>query len=411
MIIVAMGRGVQEARPEGTLKKHEGVDADNRRAPLPALTSLRFFAAAEVLIYHALGSTDLSPHFVRNLFSAGYQAVTFFFILSGFILTYAYTGRTEHDYLNVSTRSFWRARIARIAPAYYFALLLGLPAFLYGAFIAKIVSIEHLILGLALVPTFMQAWCPPAAFLWNGPAWSLSVEFFFYAIFPVLACLVSRLPRGLFFALAFALVVATAVARATMQTSLEFPADPVARANFEGYFPIFHLPQFIFGMALARVYLFGPIISARLHAGMLYVGAGLLIVLFGFRSDLPEWVSWMRTDAGLALLFALVIFGGARTEGAPQMLACRPLVLLGEASYAIYILHSPIGFWWHWFTLKVMGWSLPLLVDVALSVTLTIGASILTYLYVEKSLRRWLAFGRREQGRRLPIDSGMGIRS
>jgi peptidoglycan/LPS O-acetylase OafA/YrhL len=111
------------------------------------------------------------------------------------------------------------------------------------------------------------------------------------------------------------------------------------------------------------------------------------------------------------LLFALVIFGGARTEGAPKMLTCRPMVLLGEASYALYILHSPIGFWWHWLTSKVIGWSLPFLVDVVLFVTLTIGASILTYLYVEKPLRRWLASAGQQQGRRLPIDSGIRIRS
>jgi peptidoglycan/LPS O-acetylase OafA/YrhL len=403
---------VHQARAGGFLAKHEGVDSGNRRPPLPVLTTLRFFAAAEVLVYHAPGLDGISSHFIRDLFSAGYQAVTFFFVLSGFILTYAYTGRTERDYLNATTRSFWRSRIARIAPTYFFALLVGLPAFLYGALVAKIVSVEHLILGLALIPAFMQAWWPPVAFLWNGPAWSLSVEFFFYAIFPALACLTSRLPRGLFLVLAFALVVATAVARATMQTSLEFATDPVARSNFELYFPIFHLPQFIFGIALGRVYLFGPIISARLHVGMLYVGAGLLIALFGFRSNLPEWVSWLRTDAGLALLFGLVIFGGARTEGRNlKMLACPALVLLGEASYAMYILHTPIYFWWHWITAKAMGWNLPLLVDLFFSVALVTGASILIYLHVEKPLRRWLTDDRRRLGGTLRIDSGTRIRT
>ena len=393
------------------MNKNQGIDAGNRRPALPVLTTLRFFAAAEVLIYHAPGLGGISSHFIRDLFSAGYQAVTFFFILSGFILSYVYTGPAERDYLTVGPRSFWRSRIARIGPAYFLALLLALPAFLYGALVSKTFSVEQLILGLVLIPAFMQAWWPPAAFLWNGPAWSLSVEFFFYAIFSALARLTSRLPRGRFLALAFALVVATAVARAAMHTHLAFPVDPTARTNFEGYFPVFHLPQFVFGMALGRIYLFGPVVSPRLHGGMLYIGGGLLIVLFGCRSNLPEWLSWMRTDAGLAVLFRLIIFGGARAEGSGlKMLACPASVLLGEASYAMYILHSPLYFWWQMATSKVSGWNLPPLVDLVLSVTLIIAASILTYLYIERPLRLWLAGGGRQQSRRLPGDARIRIR-
>lgn len=394
-------RGRARGALGGTLRKRESVDAGGRRPPLPVLTTLRFFAAAEVVIYHAPTVADLPTEIARNLFSAGYQAVTFFFVLSGFILTYAYTGREERDYLNVSPRTFWRARIARIFPAYFLSLLLALPSFLYGGLVAKIVPLDLLILGLVLVPAFMQAWWPPAAFLWNGPAWSLSVEFFFYAIFPALARLTNRLPRGSFFMFALALVMATAAGRAAMRSSLGFDIEPDSWRYFFSYFPIFHLPQFIFGMALGRLFLFGPVLSARLHGAMLLVGSVILIVLFGLRSVLPEWMSWARTDAGLAPLFGLVIFGGARVEGSLRMLAAPVLVLLGEASYSMYILHSPIYFWWNWVTSKAMGWNVPSLVDLALSVALVICASILSYLYVERPLRRWLAAGGRRQARLL----------
>lgn len=53
---------------------------------IPALTSLRFFAAALVVIFHYPGKQDVFPQLFWRF---GYEAVTFFFVLSGFILTYA----------------------------------------------------------------------------------------------------------------------------------------------------------------------------------------------------------------------------------------------------------------------------------------------------------------------------------
>src|SRR4051812_30572917 len=79
------------------------------RADLPVLTSLRFPAALWVVLFHF------------GYLPIGWLAVTFFFILSGFILTYVYL---EGDGLAKSDEAFWKARLARIAPAFYLALLL-----------------------------------------------------------------------------------------------------------------------------------------------------------------------------------------------------------------------------------------------------------------------------------------------
>src|SRR4051794_36302794 len=78
------------------------------RPPLPVLTSLRFFAAAEVVTFHEVYTLPEIPTCIRDLTSAGYESVTFFFVLSGFILTYVYA-----DYTGPAT-AFWRARVARI---------------------------------------------------------------------------------------------------------------------------------------------------------------------------------------------------------------------------------------------------------------------------------------------------------
>jgi peptidoglycan/LPS O-acetylase OafA/YrhL len=76
------------------------------------LTSFRFIAALMVVIFHYDRKLELFP---AGLASFGYEAVTFFFILSGFILTYTH-GRD--DGLNVSIQQFARSRLVRIVPAY-----------------------------------------------------------------------------------------------------------------------------------------------------------------------------------------------------------------------------------------------------------------------------------------------------
>lgn len=257
---------------------------------------------------------------------------------------------------------------------------MALPHFVYGALIRKITTISDFILGLVLVPILQQAWWPPVATAWNGPAWSLSVEFFFYALFPLLASSTARLSRNYFILLAYALVIAVAIFRYLISSPSNAFGPP--SVNFALFFPLFHLPQFLFGMALGRLYLFGPRVSRKLHGAMLCIGAIGLMLVLGGRSMLPAWT---QTDALLVLLFGLVIFGGAKADGTLKVLAFPPLVLLGEASYAMYLLHHPLERWWDDLTRR---FAFPPLTSFVIYFAIVIGASIVTYLYVEKPLRR-----------------------
>jgi peptidoglycan/LPS O-acetylase OafA/YrhL len=345
------------------------------------LTALRFFAAAEVVIYH--GHLPWQSDFLVGLTFGGYQAVTFFFLLSGFILTYVYTGNSEHIPLTVTTRDFWKARIARISPAYYFGLLVSLPAFVYAALISKMMPMTWLFLGLGLVPIFQQAWWPPAAMLWNLPAWSLSVEFLFYALFPLLARITAGLSWSYFIVLAYGLVGAMTLLRFGVLSPHRLVV--YEGSSFDLFFPPFHVPQFIFGMAMGRLYLFGPILSSKISAYMFWVGALGLLLVFGMRAWLP-W--WTQTDAALIPFFALTIIGGARGEIALKWLALPAVTLLGEASYSIYILHFPILFWWDWFTRRILHSSFSAFPNFATYFLLVIVASVLCYLYVERPMRK-----------------------
>ena len=359
------------------------------RPPLPLLTTLRFFAATEVVVNHSL-TLRMENFLTTGLGSAGYQSVTFFFVLSGFILTYVYSGAAERDKINVPTWEFWRARVARIYPAYCLGLFLALPILLYAAFVSKIMAVEWLLLAFLLVPFLLQAWWPVAANLWNAPAWSLSVEALFYALFPAMVRIGGKVSRNKFLVLAYCAVIAVTVFRYTVLDPYSVPET--TPWNLERFFPPLHLPQFIFGMALGRLYLFGHPLSPRVHLAFFCLGVIGLLAVLGIRAWFP-W--WAQTDAVLAVLFGLVIFGGARSGDALKILSAPVFILLGEVSYGMYILHIPLQFWWTWLTQKILGQTLPVVPDFLGYFLFVVGASILSYLYVEKPMRRRI-LGHRE---------------
>jgi peptidoglycan/LPS O-acetylase OafA/YrhL len=374
-----------------------------RRPQLPVLTSLRFFAAAEVLAFHfgRMNGVDVVSHYfgpdftrfpaslANNLTSAGHEAVTFFFVLSGFVLTYVYAGASERQGFAVRAADFWWARFARLAPGFYLGLLLALPFLFYGVFLVHSMTLPSIVPGLVLAPVLLQSWWPPAVYTWNFPSWSLSVEAFFYLLFPLLAVAAARLTPRQLLLLAVALLVALTPVRAAILTHYATEPDP---ANTFGiYFPPLSLPQFILGIALGRLFLWGPALSPRAHAALFWFGLVAVIVAFGWQSDLPQGLKWLRTETGsVGLLFGMVIFGAAGLSPSTPILASPILVFLGDASYLMYILHIPLDLWWKSISTKLLHLSLPPLLDSLTTFLLVVAVASLVHAYVEPPLRRRL---------------------
>ena len=152
------------------------------RPNIPTLTSLRFFAALLVVIFHYNLSHPFFPNWIAG---QGYAAVTFFFVLSGFILTYVHYEAGSG--LNLSYRRFMWSRLLRIGPTYFLAITLIFALY----FIAGILrDIDPLRAGLVLL--MLQSWLPSAALYLNPPAWSLSNEIFFYLLFPPIIRILTR---------------------------------------------------------------------------------------------------------------------------------------------------------------------------------------------------------------------------
>jgi len=154
-----------------------------------------------VLGFHALPRAGALSAW-SAFWSVGWLGVTFFFVLSGFILTYTYGAAVEP----LDRRQFWIARFARVYPLYIFAMLFAVPQLVHDVRHASpsMGPIDaHRLAGVVISSVAMvQAWFGRFVCVWNCPSWSLSDEAFFYAVFPLVVPLTaSRIGRRTIFAL------------------------------------------------------------------------------------------------------------------------------------------------------------------------------------------------------------------
>ena len=324
------------------------MNLDVPRPRLPALTSLRFFAALHVVFFHFLAFKILpSEGWLGQISSIGYVGVSFFFVLSGFILVYTYAGR------DTPARDFWRARFARVYPAFAFSLLLTGPFFFFAALMLNVPFFAwfstHLKLVVLLVPFLLQAWVPLAALAWNSVAWSLSDEAFFYLLFPFLKkrFLKISLPglSGLALACwAVSLAMSWTYVLRNPDHLQAIDADVLNAfwLNAVKFHPFARLPEFLLGMACGAMFLKSrkdakPGSSAKLALPLVLAGLVIAATVARFSARIPYTV--LHTSL-LAPAFAAIIFGFALQPRWGALLNWKPLVFLGDASYSLYLLHS-----------------------------------------------------------------------
>lgn len=365
------------------------------RPRLPAITSLRFFAALHVAIFHIREMGALpGPAWFQKLASIGYVGVSFFFVLSGFILVYTYAGR------DVPVRQFWRARFARIYPAFFFSLLVSFPFFYLGTHMMHVPffawSERHFPLTIALVLGLLQAWVPPAALTWNPVAWSLSVEAFFYVIFPWLLAKYSRLSRSSLLAIIPICWIAGLAISLTYTLSSPVPVTSMnwtPPVNFIKFFPLVRLPEFMMGMACGWLFLRRGQGPSRALPIVLAGVAGIAVVV-AFANRIPYLV--IHT-AVLAPAFAAVVYGVALEPKWASWLNYRALVLFGDASYSFYLLHS-LTVYPFFHNMKTQAVRNQTVFGVLIWVAMMLFISIMVYKFIEEPARRKLRGKRPKTG-------------
>jgi peptidoglycan/LPS O-acetylase OafA/YrhL len=288
---------------------------------LDSLTGARFVAALGVFLFHAGQIFPQQGVFGRSLGFIGrdgWVGVDFFFALSGFVLAWSWRP-------GGSVTAFYRRRFARLAPAYWVALVLGLA---WGVVLYRDPS------GAALraIPAVLglQAWFPDPAvhFAGNGVEWSVSAELFFYALFPILIGAVHRrVGRVVLVVLAVALGgAAPVVLGAALPAGLGSWAVDI--------FPITRIGEFLCGLLLAVALQQGRRVPVRP-----VVAVAVFLLCYLLLPVAPAWVP-QRAVFLVAILLVIAALAQADLRGARSVAASRGLVRLGEWSYCFYLVHQ-----------------------------------------------------------------------
>jgi peptidoglycan/LPS O-acetylase OafA/YrhL len=354
-----------------------------KKPRLAALTGLRAFAALNIVFFHFSNPKWFGPF--APIVDNGYTSVSFFLLLSGFILAYNYSDRAQSGQLRAG--NFWLARLSRLYPVYFFALLLSL-----GMLAAEWHARSHaqFALGVVLTPLLLQAWHPMLATFWNTPAWTMCTEAFFYLIFPL--AIVWKRPKRLWPLLAMMLGLwCLGMLLPGLYMWLHPDGDLHPGRYTDGFWiralkftPPPHVPSFLFGIALADLNEMIPRESRRrLLFGVLGMAGLYLILYFGDRMPYP-----MMHDGLLMPLYALAILGLAGVNPIARFFGFFPFVAVGQASYCLYILH--FNLWNLIHDSHVLERTGLIRFDPWLSYALLVGGAALTMLLIERPAQRYI---------------------
>jgi peptidoglycan/LPS O-acetylase OafA/YrhL len=262
--------------------------------------------------------------------------VSFFILLSGFVLAYNYAAKARAGELD-RTR-FWEARFTRLYPIYFLSLLMAW----------RLIPVEYLDhthgmfwTGMVLTPLLLQGWVPPVATFLNTPAWTMSAESAFYVVFPWLAK-AKRPERVTPHLMKMAGVWVLGMVPGALY--IIFNPDGISHPDRWSYgpwlqvlkyTPLPHLASFVFGVMLASL---DELIdrASRLRMFLGFFGFAATFSLLSLGERIPYAIIH---DGLLMPLFGCIILGLAGKNPLATAFGWRPLVFVGEASYCLYLLH------------------------------------------------------------------------
>jgi peptidoglycan/LPS O-acetylase OafA/YrhL len=376
------------------------------------VTGFRGVAALQVVAFHYYGAFLVTaPWWINNLLSGAISLIDMFFIMSGFVLAYMYL--EPRSGTGTSARRFYAGRFARIYPIYALALVIAIPLWMHDFLHRYPGSLKDALEYAGISIVMLQAWSPKLATVVNFPAWSLSVEVFFYLLFPFIVIPFTRLKRRQLLFAAVIIWLVTLVAPTVYAVlnpdgmGVGFPTHYGRWIRIVLYDPAIRAPEFLLGVVTGLIFLQRGEARERPLGPWLSVPAAIGIVAVMLVSSAVPFA--LLHNGLLAPLFAMLIYGVALGGGPlAWLLRKRAIVILGEASYGIYILQDPLWMLvvqvgraltgtrgiadpWLWYRTS---WWMPWLF-APLLVAFSIGV---LYVYQEPS-RRWLA---RKLGARAP---------
>lgn len=347
------------------------------------LTFTRFVAAILVVLFH-IGATSMDPNsLLGSLLGVGNSAVSYFFVLSGFILVVS-NARSGQLPEQLAVGSFWRNRFARIYPLYLVALAVTIVfGLLTGSEKTDEMTAGSVLASIGLV----QAWWPPFVMQLNYPGWSLSVETLFYSLFPLIYPLAVRQSTGrLMLVTGSCWALSLAIHIGMIDAIHPGSINREALHDLAVYYPPLHLNTFLTGIVTGVVFVRHKAWLTQYHhwlAAMLVIGlvAGFWIVL----GHLP--LLRYHHNGLFAPLFAVIILWlSIQSNGLTRWLS-RPLpVRLGEISYGLYLMQVPVGMVTFYVNYHFLHW--PVWAYVPVYIGLLMAVAEVCYRHIEQPARR-----------------------
>jgi peptidoglycan/LPS O-acetylase OafA/YrhL len=395
-----MGTGVAAERVGREISGSERARSSGSVEQLGSLTPLRGIAALWVVLFHFCWRFPaIHPDRYTGAVYKGYLAVDLFFVLSGFVITHVYKESFARRVTAGRYRDFLKARVARIYPLHLAMLLVfvGTAIVERAATYAIKGSVEPIPLvgeqslsGLLANLLMLQGlWARELS--WNDPAWSISLEFLAYLLFPLLFPFLWR--AGPIAKTALAALLLAVLGWLAYRTDDNFN-------QWNGTYAILRcLPEFLAGSLLYSGY------QSGFFASVLAADAALLLIIL----LLGVLLHIAAPDLGIIVLFPLLILAAVRNRGQlARLLNSAPFRWLGNVSYSLYLLH--------WFVLFVVMETVRLSPDIDLGklplktslllltamIGVSLGLATLSYRFIEVTGRRWL----RE---RLDVRRGGGV--
>ncbi|MFH6944344.1 acyltransferase family protein [Flavobacterium sp. FlaQc-50] len=331
------------------------------------LTFTRFLAATSIFIFHyGGGSVFIENEHLSFIFQNGI-GVSYFFILSGFVMIIAYGNSPL-----VSFVEYYRNRFARIYPLYFFAIILVI----FVQLIDRMFDFSGFFFNVFMI----QAWIPGKALSFNFPAWSLSVEALFYAVFPFVfnkvyqKITIKRL--AIYVALFWIIIqIVTNVLYASFGKS-----DSVYIGEFLRYNPLLHLHQFLVGNLAGLLFIKFLQDKRRNYDLLIIVFFGLMILALKFPFQLN------LNSASALLLIPIIILVSLNTGLITRFFEKKVFVFLGEISFGIYILQYPVCFFISNYRIKKYFHIEDLTIALLIRFGMLILVSSITYIYLEKPI-------------------------
>lgn len=288
------------------------------------MTFTRFIAAIAIVIYHYGNDSFLfNNKMVSFIFKQANIGVSYFFILSGFVMIIAY-----HNNKTINFWTYLKNRFARVYPVYFLAILLTLVIYMF-----KDITLIDLFLNILM----LQAWIPGKALTVNFPGWSLSVELFFYIAFPILFNYFYKngYKKSIAYSILFIWLLSQFIFN-LLVTNSSFIVSPFSKSDVY-YSPLLHFNEFLIGN-LAGLFFINKL---KIKTGNYSIYIILLIIVLILFLKFPFGLEYH--NGFLSLVFVpLIILISLNRGKLNDILNGKLFIFLGEISFGIYILQRPV---------------------------------------------------------------------